>query len=135
MGDTAKDEQDRTGPVSDEEARQISRRYNASHFRNHTDLGEQARYSIPADPKRDDDIRLSAYIEQTAALRASLAEARGLLDRAARFDHHGVTECGSCGAMVSRCDLMGEGIPTSSPDYCPGIGARAWLARSPGETR
>jgi DNA repair exonuclease SbcCD ATPase subunit len=55
-----------TAPVTDEEARQILIRFNASHFNN---LGEHARYSIPADPRRDDDLRLAAYIDQTERMR------------------------------------------------------------------
>lgn len=53
-------------------------RFNSSHWKNAT---ERARYSIPADPRRDDDIRLGAYIEQTATLRTSLTTALSLLRR------------------------------------------------------
>jgi hypothetical protein len=63
---------DKTGPITDEEAQKILSRFNASHWNNET---EHARYSIPADPRRDDDIRLGAYIEQTRELRAQLATA------------------------------------------------------------
>jgi hypothetical protein len=59
--------------VSHEEVRQILSRFNASHFRL-TDR-EHARYSIPADPKRDDDIRLGAYINQQKTIAAQLDEA------------------------------------------------------------
>lgn len=53
------------GPVSHDEAEQILSRFNASHW---GDVGkEHARYTIPADPQRDDDIRLSAYIAQQRA--------------------------------------------------------------------
>jgi hypothetical protein len=54
----------RAGRVSPEEAIQIARRYNASHFRNNRDMGECARYTIPADPTRDDDLRLGVFIHQ-----------------------------------------------------------------------
>lgn len=59
------------GEVTPEEAREILGRFNASHFDNAT---EHARYSIPCDPKRDDDVRLGAFIEQAATARARLAE-------------------------------------------------------------
>jgi hypothetical protein len=52
------------GPVSHDEAQEILLRFNASHWDNGY---EKARYSIPADPQRDDDIRLSAYIAQQRA--------------------------------------------------------------------
>jgi len=64
------------GPVSAKEAREIAQRFIDGHFREGPDLprdmrgiarGEGPRISIPADPKRDDDIRLVAFIEQSAA--------------------------------------------------------------------
>lgn len=57
---------DLTDHITDNEALKILSRFNASHWDNPS---EHARYSIPADPKRDDDIRLGAYIEQTRKLR------------------------------------------------------------------
>jgi hypothetical protein len=62
-----------TGPISHDEARQILTRYNNSHFGNHRDMGEKARYSIPADPRRDDDLRMDAYIQQQRERDAQLA--------------------------------------------------------------
>lgn len=59
--------------LTPEEAREILIRYNTSHFDN---PGEKARYSIPADPNRDDDLRLNRFIVQYEALRRQLAEAR-----------------------------------------------------------
>jgi hypothetical protein len=56
------EELEKTGPITCEEAREIAKRYNASHFR-HRDI-EQARYTIPVDFRRDDDVRLSAFISQ-----------------------------------------------------------------------
>jgi hypothetical protein len=47
--------------VSHAEARAILSRFNASHWNN---PGEHARYSIPADPERDDDIKLARYIDE-----------------------------------------------------------------------
>lgn len=72
-------ELDKTGPITDDEAEQIARRYNVSHWhkgRKDGDGNECARYSIPVRPDRDDDIRLGAYIKQTRALRAELKELR-----------------------------------------------------------
>lgn len=77
---------DNTGPISHDEAHQIAQRYNSSHWRQ-KNMGEVARYTIPADPMRDDDIRLRAYIEQRkeeeGRLRADLAamkeEAKGMV--------------------------------------------------------
>ena len=56
----------KAGHVTCAEAKQILSRYNASHFRNHEK--ERARYSIPANPKRDDDIRLGAFIARVERL-------------------------------------------------------------------
>lgn len=53
---------ERAGHVSCKEAYEIAGRYNASHFGSHRDMGECARYTIPADPRRDDDIRLDAFV-------------------------------------------------------------------------
>lgn len=48
--------------ITHAEAREILLRFNASHFSDAQ--RERARYSVPADPRRDDDLRLAAYIEQ-----------------------------------------------------------------------
>lgn len=53
----------RAGTVTPAEAREILVRFNASHWQ-HKDIGEHARYSIPADPRRDDDIRMGVFIDQ-----------------------------------------------------------------------
>jgi hypothetical protein len=53
--------------ISHREAHEIMDRFNCSHFRGHRDLGECARYSIPADPERDDDLLMAAYISQQEA--------------------------------------------------------------------
>ena len=58
----------KTGPISHAEAKQIAHRFFNSLFNRG---GEKARISIPADFKRDDDIRLIAYIEQQQNLAAS----------------------------------------------------------------
>lgn len=71
---------ERAGPVTHEEARQIGTRFNASHWypRGTTPPAtvERARYSIPADPAHDDDIRLDAYIAQAEQLEAELDRVR-----------------------------------------------------------
>ena len=64
----------RAGLVTHDEARAILLRFNASHWRNHGK--EIARYSIPADPRRDDDIRLGAYIARSERLDRALADLR-----------------------------------------------------------
>ena len=92
-------EESAAGVVTHAEARQIANRYNASHFAHHQDLGERARYSIPANPKRDDDIRLAAYItrcERIEADRDNLREAlaavvstmRDVSEIATKVSHH-----------------------------------------------
>jgi|SRR5579862_2202137 len=63
--------------ITHEEAREIVIRMCNSHFDN---LGEHMRASIPADPKRDDDLRLAEYIRQQEAKDAipSADKARGI---------------------------------------------------------
>jgi len=63
----------KTGPISHDEAKQIASRFNASHWDNGK---EKARYTIPPDARRDDDIRLNAYIDQQAAKDVTIAELR-----------------------------------------------------------
>lgn len=52
-----------------DQARGCVSRFNASHWNN---PGEHARYSIPADPTRDDDLLLGAYIDGVEQLRQAL---------------------------------------------------------------
>ena len=61
------------GTVSNDEARAILSRFVNSHFKN---PGEHARASIPADPKRDDDLRLAAYIAQRREADAEITRLR-----------------------------------------------------------
>lgn len=56
-----------TGEVTVQEARAIAQRFINGHFNNAGK--EHPRVSIPADPKRDDDIRLMAFITQAVARR------------------------------------------------------------------
>lgn len=71
-----RDDHAAAGHVSHDEADAILRRFNASHW-NH--LEEHARYSIPADPGRDDDIRLGAYIAAARETEADRDRLRALL--------------------------------------------------------
>jgi hypothetical protein len=57
-------------PMTTEEARDAVQRFIHSHF-GHTER-ERARITIPANPQRDDDIRLMAHIERTGAELAGL---------------------------------------------------------------
>lgn len=68
----------RCGRVSPEEARDILVRFCHSHFRGRQgdNAREAARISIPADPSRDDDLRLSAFIEQAALAMKAREEIR-----------------------------------------------------------
>ena len=61
------------GEVSVEEAHEIATRFNNSHWK----LEPYARYSIPANPRRDDDIRLSAFIKRAEAAFKRLDEIDG----------------------------------------------------------
>lgn len=72
---------ERAGTVSHDEANEIAKRYNASHF-DRPGMGEKARYSIPADPRRDDDIRMRVYIAQNAAKDAEIAALRQRAEKA-----------------------------------------------------
>ena len=66
-----RDDHKRAGYVSVDEAKAILCRFVASHFR---DGRDRARFTIPADPRRDDDIRLSAFICQAERLRKAAEE-------------------------------------------------------------
>jgi hypothetical protein len=57
-----------------DEARAILRRFNASHFNLRGQ--EHARFRIPADPKHDDDLRLSAFIKWAESQSADLTRLR-----------------------------------------------------------
>jgi len=59
---TQMDAYERCGPVSHEEANTIALKFINQHFKNPDK--ERPRTSIPADPTRDDDLRLMAYIRQ-----------------------------------------------------------------------
>ncbi len=57
------DIREQVGHITPEEAHEILNRFITSHWREEK-AGEQARFSIPADPKRDDDIRMACFIDQ-----------------------------------------------------------------------
>lgn len=95
------DDMRRAGVVSHEEASAIARRYNTSHWHPRgsraPDGLERARYSIPADPRRDDDIRIDAYIARAARVERAakkLEEAAGDLVRC--IDENPNEECPFC---------------------------------------
>lgn len=54
-------------PIPHDEAREAMQRLVNSHFNNPRDTHEHGRMSIPANPDRDDDLVLSAYIRQQRA--------------------------------------------------------------------
>jgi hypothetical protein len=60
------------GVVTHQEAREILNRFIFSHY-HRKGAGERARFTIPADPKRDDDLRLLAYIERCARIEQAAA--------------------------------------------------------------
>jgi hypothetical protein len=80
--DELDDVERRAGTVTPAEAREILTRFNASHW-HHKDLGERARYSIPADPRRDDDIRLGVFIDQAERAIAERDRLRAEVERLA----------------------------------------------------
>lgn len=68
------------GEVSVAEARESLGRFVRSHFHNHDYGLERARFSIPADPRRDDDIRLGAFISRAEKALAAIARVTEVLD-------------------------------------------------------
>lgn len=68
MSEHEREDHKQAGLVTHDEAKQILVRFCNSHFRNQHEGHERARVSIPADPRRDDDIRLSAYIARAERL-------------------------------------------------------------------
>jgi len=79
-------ESDGAGSVSAEKALEIAHRFIDGHFANAGKEGP--RISIPADPKRDDDIRLIAFIEQAGEAVSEVERLRraltGLRDETSR---------------------------------------------------
>jgi hypothetical protein len=64
------------GPVSSNEAHESLVRFCNSHFRNSSK--DHARITIPADPRRDDDLRLGAFIARAELAFRLVAKLRGL---------------------------------------------------------
>ena len=69
----------RDEPVTAEEAHASLTRLVNSHFKN---PGEHARMTIPADPRRDDDLLLSQFIDETDALRERALRAEAAIAKA-----------------------------------------------------
>jgi hypothetical protein len=61
---------ERTGGVSHDEARRIAQKFIDNFF--NSPGKDRPRASIPADPTRDDDLRLCAYIARQQAVEAAL---------------------------------------------------------------
>lgn len=81
-----------TGPVTAAEAREALSRFVVSHWYQgkEPEGKERARFSIPADPKRDDDIRLSEYISQSEErIRELEAEVAALRSGVVRLTYDG----------------------------------------------
>lgn len=97
---TYRDDQLAAGHVPADEAKAILCRYNASHFRNPGQ--DQARYTIPADPKRDDDIRLSRFIAQYEIAIAALKLIAEHGDENAREHARATLAVVECGPEVTR---------------------------------
>lgn len=80
VGDEREREDHRlAGDVTADEAQEILDRFINSHWRNHGRYdpeAESARFSIPADPRRDDDIRMSAFIARARKLETVAEAAR-----------------------------------------------------------
>jgi len=85
--------------VTAEEAKKMLSRFNASHW-NRNDK-ERARYSIPANPRYDDDIRMGAFIEQTDARIRELEEAVRILGGVIR-EHYPHKEWGYADETLKR---------------------------------
>ena len=90
-----------TGPITHAEAREIANRYNNSHWRDKAGHEEHARYTIPADPRRDDDLRLAAYIDQCEA-RDKTATPKPTAP--SPLDVGGVCECGVLATKGEYCE-------------------------------
>lgn len=71
----AEDEERLCGLITSDEAKEIALRFINGHFRNAD--RERPRIHIPADPKRDDDIRIMAFIRQSER-NISAARARAI---------------------------------------------------------
>lgn len=67
------------GEVSVEEAKDILSRFVASHFRSKP-FDERARFTIPADPRRDSDIRMSAFIRRAELAFAEVDRLRRIIE-------------------------------------------------------
>jgi hypothetical protein len=66
---------DAIGIVTTAEAHEILQRFINSHF-HPINKGDAARFSIPVNPKRDDDVRMTRFIQQQEEKDAELAALR-----------------------------------------------------------
>lgn len=99
-----------TRHISHDEAQEALSRFEASHF--HKTDKEHARISIPADPDRDDDLILGAYIRQQAssdkAYQEVIEAAKQHEREYATFDSHTETKCPLCLAVRRLAQGGGE---------------------------
>lgn len=94
------------GPVSHDEADKIAQRFVDGAFRNHGKEGPH--FEIPANPKRDDDLRLSAYIEQQRQRDSEIAALRAELEAAKARLPVELPKCPACGGSGSICESGGD---------------------------
>jgi hypothetical protein len=116
----------RSRPVTASEAREIAERYNRSHFRGHgAGDGEYARYSIPVDAERDDDLGLEKFIEQYEVMEVAL---RTIARASCRCDrgYPGSCGCGERGRELSAEALEVVGSPCLT---CNGTGRQTIRVR------
>lgn len=96
------------GHVSVQEAREMLVRFCNSHFKDPRDKRNCARITIPADPLRDDDIRLGAFIEQAAEAFAEVERLRA--ENAALAKLREWTLTFGAALKPSGADTYGEGV-------------------------
>lgn len=98
-----------------QEAYAIMARFNASHFNLPCGTHEHARYSIPADFKRDDDLLMMAFIRWAESLQSALEACRASKEREM--------------AARSRFNELIELAYTPSADPAARIFAETWRSR------
>lgn len=96
------------GNVSVEEAIEISDRYHASHYREHLPDRERARYTIPANPRRDDDIRLTAFIARADRAFALVKRMRVFIHKDAGVQISDPAEFEAIDGEIATLDLESE---------------------------
>lgn len=96
------------GNVSVEEAIEISGRYHASHYRDKLPGRERARYTIPANPRRDDDIRLTAFIARADRAFALVKRMRVFIHKDAGVQISDPAEFEAIDGEIATLDLESE---------------------------